>query len=147
MMGGVQASGMGYGTPGDWPLRDHGALFQIDDRNVAVTSHNISHGHVYPFPRGLDCDARGITAGELNARHQFGRFRVHDVDRGTVSSVLATATKVFKDFNAGVNQTGGWIVSGVVRSLVRIAISSQFNGLGYLIRGPADGHNTVVRQG
>src|SRR5882762_865249 len=147
MMGRVQASGMRYRPSGDWPLGDHGAFFEIDDCNVAVTSHNISHSDVQSFPRWLDCDARGITAGELNAADQFGRSRVNDVDRGIIGSVLATATKVFKDLDTGINQMGRRIVSRVIRSPVRITIPRQFDGLGYLVRSPANGYNTAICQG
>src|SRR5229473_951138 len=82
----IQTRRMGHRASGDGPLGDHGAFFEIDDRDMAVTSHNISHGDVQPFPRWLDCDARRITARELNAAHQLGRFRVNDVDRATIAS-------------------------------------------------------------
>src|SRR5229473_73480 len=74
MMCGVQTRGMGHRASGDWPLGDHGAFFEINDRNMAVTSHNISHRDVQSFSRRLDCDARGIAPVELNAAQQFDRF-------------------------------------------------------------------------
>src|SRR5712664_2096290 len=114
MMGRIQTGGMGHRASGDWPLGDHGAFFEINDRNMAVTSHNISHRDVQSFSRWLDCDARGIAAGELNAAHQFGRSRVNDVDRGIIGSMLATATKVFKHLDTGINQMGRRIVSRVI---------------------------------
>src|SRR5229473_5467714 len=98
MMCGVQTRGMGHRASGDWPLGDHGAFFEINDRNMAVTSHNISHRDVQSFSRWLDRDACGIAAWELNAAHQFGRLCVNDVDRSVSRAVLATATKIFKDF-------------------------------------------------
>src|ERR1700730_9457897 len=88
VMGRVQASGMRYRAPCDWPLGDHGAFFEIDDCNVTVASHNISHRDVQPFSRWLDCDACAIAAGEFNAVHQFGRFRVNDGDRGAIGCML-----------------------------------------------------------
>src|SRR5258708_35216181 len=80
MMGRVQARGMWLRPSGDWPLCDHGAFFEIDDRNVALPPHNISHRDVQSFSRWLDCDARGITSRELDAARQFGRSCVNDVD-------------------------------------------------------------------
>src|SRR3977135_2201729 len=80
MMGRAQARGMRYLPSADWPLGDHGAFFEIDDCNVAVTSHNISHSDVQSFPRWLDCDARGVAARELNASHQYRRARFAHAD-------------------------------------------------------------------
>jgi len=123
MMGRIQTRGVGHWASGDGPLCDHGAFFEINDCNVAVTSHNISHRDVQSFSRWFDCDSRGITAWELDAVHQSGRFGVNDVDRSIIRSVLATATKIFKDFDSGINQMGGRIVSRVVRAPVWIAVS------------------------
>src|ERR1700730_5289446 len=49
MMDCVQTRGMGYWTSGNWPLGDHGAFFEINDRHMAVASHNISHSDVQSF--------------------------------------------------------------------------------------------------
>src|SRR6202171_2025069 len=147
MMGCIQTRGMGHRASSDWPLGDHGAFFKINDRNMAVTSHNISHSDVQSFSRRLDRDARGVTAGKLNAAHQFGRSCVDYVDGSIRRSVLAAATKVFKDFDAGINQMGGRIVSRVIRSPVRITISRQFNRLGYLVSSPANSYNSAICQG
>src|SRR5882672_4443469 len=131
MMGRIQSCGVGHRTSGDWPLGDHGAFFEINDGNVAVTLHNISHSDVQSFSRWLDCDARRITTWELNAANQFGRSCVNDVDRSIRRSVLAAATKIFKDFDAGINQMGGRIVSRVIGSPVWITVSGQSNCLRY----------------
>src|SRR5713101_7162956 len=147
MMGRVQACGVRHRASGDWPLGDHGAFFEIDDRNVAFPIHDVSHSDVQSFSRWLDRDACGITSRELDAARQFGRSCVNDVDRGTAGSVLTAATKVFKDFDACVNQMGGRIIRGVVRPAVRIAVSRQSNGLGNLVRSPANRYNTAVCQG
>src|SRR3979490_805348 len=101
MMGGVQARGMGHWASGDWPLGDDGAFFKINHRNMAVTSHNVSHGDVHFFSGRLDRDAGRVAPGELNAVHQFGGSCVDDVDRSIRRSVFTAATKVFKDFDAG----------------------------------------------
>jgi len=71
----------------DWPLRDHGAFFQINDRNVTFAIHNL-HGHVQTLSRWLDCDARRITAGQLNAAYQLGRFGINDIDGRVVGSMI-----------------------------------------------------------
>src|SRR5467141_4563888 len=113
MMGRIQTRRMRHRASGDGPLCDHGAFFEIDDRDVAVTSHNISHSDVQSFSRWLDSDACGITAWELDAAHQLGRFGVNDVNRSIIGSVLATATEIFKNFDASINQMGGGIVSRV----------------------------------
>jgi len=34
MMGRIQTRRMGHRASGDWPLGDHGAFFQINDRNM-----------------------------------------------------------------------------------------------------------------
>src|SRR5467141_4257652 len=65
MMGRIQTRGVGHWASGDGPLCDHGAFFEIDDRNVAVTPHKISQSDVQSFSRWFDCDACGITAWEL----------------------------------------------------------------------------------
>jgi hypothetical protein len=49
MMGRIQTRRMGHRASSDWPLGGHGAFFEINDRNMAVTSHNISHGDVQSF--------------------------------------------------------------------------------------------------
>jgi len=49
MMGRIQTRSMGHRASGNWPLGDHGAFFEINDRNMAVTSHNISHSDVQSF--------------------------------------------------------------------------------------------------
>src|SRR5712691_12882454 len=66
MMGRVQARGMRHRASGDWPLGDHGAFFEIDDRNVAFPIHDVSHRDVQSFSRWLHCDACGITSRELD---------------------------------------------------------------------------------
>jgi hypothetical protein len=49
MMGCIQTRGMGHRASGDWPLGDHGAFFEINDRYMAITSHNIPHSDVQSF--------------------------------------------------------------------------------------------------
>src|SRR5258706_16394071 len=146
MMNGVDARSVGYRTIRDWPLRDHGAFFQINDRNVTFAIHNISHGHVQTLSRWLDCDARRIAAGQLNAAYQLGRFGINDIDGRVVGSMITTAAKVFEDFDASINQMRGWIVRAVIRAPVGIAKSRQFHGLGDLVGRAADGDDTAVCQ-
>src|SRR5260370_5813997 len=127
MMCCVQTRGMGHRASGDWPLGDHGAFLEINDHNVAVTSHNISHRDVQSFSRRLDCDARGIAAGELNAAHQFGRFCIDYVDGSIRRSVLAAATKVFKYFDAALKQLCVSIANPCIRSPLRSTISCHID--------------------
>src|SRR6267143_3474464 len=74
MMGRIQTRGVGHWASGDGPLGNHGAFFEIDDCNMAVTPHNISHSDVQSFSRWFDCDSCRIAPWELNAAHQLGRF-------------------------------------------------------------------------
>src|ERR1700694_6051493 len=147
MMGCVQTRGMGHRASGDWPLGDHGAFFEINYRNMADPSHNISHSDVQSFSGRLDCDASRITAGEFNAAHQFGRLCVDYVDRSIGRPVLTAATKVFKDLDAGINQMGSSIVRSVIRSPVRISVSRQLDCLDDLVSSPTNGYHGAICQG
>src|SRR5947209_8447058 len=96
MMGCVQTCSVRHRPPSDRPLGNHSAFLEIDDGDVALASHNVSHRDVQSFSRWLDGDTRGIAAGKFDAIHQFGRFRVNDINRRIICSVLAAAAEVFK---------------------------------------------------
>src|ERR1700680_2888358 len=148
---------MRHRTSSDWPLGDYSAFFEINDRNVAITSYNIPHSDVQPFPRWLDGDSCGITTWHLNAAHQFGRLCVNYLDRGTARHVVVSTTigyfhrslegfqgAIFEGFDGGIIQMGGRIVSPVITSPVRITISRQFDDLGYLVRRPVYRYKSVI---
>src|SRR5258707_3863276 len=146
MMNGVDARSVGYRTIRDWPLRDHGAFFQINDRTVTFAMQDFYDGHVQTVSRWLDCDACRIATGQLNAAYQLSRFGINDIDGRVVGSMITTAAKVFEDFDASINQMRGRIVRPIIRAPVGIAKSRQFHGLGDLVGRPADGDDTAVCQ-
>src|SRR5437879_7042443 len=150
---------MRHWATGDRPLRDYHAFFEIHDRNVAVTSYNVPHSDVQSFARRLDCNACWITTWHLNAAHQFGRFCINYVDRSTARYVVVSATigyiqaslkgfqgARFEHLNGGVIQMCSRIIRPVISSPIRIAISREWDSLGYLVRCPADGYKTAVFQ-
>src|SRR6202158_1125802 len=78
----------------DRPLGDHRVFFEIHDRNVALAIYNVSHRDVQSFSGWFEGDARGITAGQLNAFHQLGGFCVNDVDGSTARLVIVPTIKL-----------------------------------------------------
>src|SRR4029077_15655788 len=140
---------MRHGASRDRPFRDHGTFFEINCFRLAFSAYNVSHCYVHSFSRWLERDAGWITAWQFYGAHQFGGPRVHDFNGSVRSDVSAAATHLDmisrnEGFHASVKQMGARIIDGIVGSAVRVTVGGQFDGLGYLVRGPADGRHTAI---
>jgi hypothetical protein len=57
-MGCIQCHRMRVRASGDWPCREQGEFFPVNDRDLACVPNNDEHS----WPRQLERDVRGISA-------------------------------------------------------------------------------------